>query len=292
MTSRIWFNAIIAAGVGVAMLTWLHPAEADFSVAGRGWNGLEQAAEEFDAMTVATPDEYESLAPPGTLILVPTVPVQPAAMQSISSFVRDGGILLLLDDYGHGNGVLEALDAPLAFSGSPLVDPLHCDTNETMPKATAAVSGIDGVDAPTLLLNHGSWLEVGDGVATWARTSYFSYGDVNNNRQRDEKEPQGPLPVGASWTLGRGKVVVLADASLLINSMLQRSDNLEVVSTFVQAPVYIDQVHHAADTSLDRNKQRMERVRSLVSHPAAVSLVVILLVAAALWYGWYARRPT
>ncbi len=291
MTSRIWFNAIMAAGVGVAMLTWLHPAEADFSVAGRGWNGLQQAAEEFDAMTIATLDEYESLAPPGTLILVPSVPVGAAVLDSISSFVRDGGVLLLLDDYGHGNEVLEALGAPVAFAGAQVVDPLHCDTNETMPKAIAAIPGVDGIDTATLVLNHGSWLETGDGVDTWARTSYFSYGDVDNNRQQDEKEPQGPLPVGATWPLGRGEVVVLADASLLINSMLQRSDNLEAISSFVQAPVYIDQVHHAADTSLDRNKQRLERVRSLVSHPAAVSLVVILFVTAALWYGWYARRP-
>ncbi|MCK9357533.1 MAG: hypothetical protein M0R22_10410, partial [Dehalococcoidia bacterium] len=99
-----------------------------------------------------------------------------------------------------------------------------------------------------------------------------------------------PLPIGARWRSGEGDVVVAADASLLINAMLDRSDNLEAIASFVSAPVYIDQVYHATDTSLDRNKQRMERLRLVVSYPAVVAIVVVVVVAAALWYGWYVRR--
>jgi len=286
--SRVWFNAVLVAGVGVAMLTWLHPADADFSVAGRGWNGLRDAADQLAAMPLAADDEYDSLASPGTLILVPAVPLEANVTERIGSFVRDGGVLVLLDDYGSGNDVLEALGAPLRFSGAPLVDPLHCDTNETMPKASVATVSATG--ALSLVLNHGTWLEVREGADLWARSSYFSYGDTDNDGQWDEGEPQGPLPVGARWRSGDGEVVVAADASLLINAMLDRSDNLEAISSFVRAPVYIDQVHHATDTSLDRNKQRMERLRSVVSYPAVVAIVVVVVIAAALWYGWYVRR--
>ncbi len=288
MMSRVWFNAVLAAGVGVAMLTWLHPADADFSVAGRGWNGLRDAADQLDAMPLAAADEYDSLASPGTLILVPAVPLDADVTERIVTFVRDGGVLVLLDDYGHGNEVLEALGAPMRFSGAPLVDSLHCDTNETMPRASVGTAS--GAGALSLVLNHGSWMEVEEGADLWARSSYFSYGDVDNNGKWDEGEPQGPLPVGARWRSGEGDVVVAADASLLINAMLDRSDNLEAISLFVRAPVYIDQVYHATDTSLDRNKQRMERLRSVVSYPAVVAMVVVVVVAAALWYGWYVRR--
>jgi len=288
VTGRAWVNAILAAGIGVAMLTWLHPAGTDYSAAGRGWNGLQRTAGALNAVTLATADEYSLLAPPGTLILVPSMLPERSALGSISAFVRGGGVLLLLDDYGYGNAVLEALGAPITFSGRPLVDPLHCDTNETMPRAK--VSSDSTADAVALTMNHGSWLEVGDGVETWARSSYFSYGDADNNGKWDSGEPEGPLPVGVNWVWGEGQVVVAADASLLINAMVERSDNLEVLSRFVRAPVYIDQVYHAADTSVDLNKQRMERVRSLVSHPAAVAAAIMLLAGAALWYGWYARK--
>jgi len=286
--SRVWFNAVLVAGVGVAMLTWLHPADADFSVAGRGWNGLRDAADQLDAMPLATAGEYDSLASPGTLILVPAVQVEADVAERIGSFVRDGGVLVLLDDYGRGNEMLEALGAPMRFSGSPLVDPLHCDTNETMPKASVETAA--GAGVLSLVLNHATWLEVEGGADLWARSSYFSYGDVDNNGKWSEGEPQGPLPIGARWRSGEGEVVVAADASLLINGMLDRSDNLDALSSFVRAPVYIDQVFHATDTSLDRNKQRMERLRSVVSYPAVVAIVVVAVVAAALWYGWYVRR--
>ncbi len=288
MTGRAWVNAVLAAGIGVAMLTWLHPADTDYSAAGRGWNGLQRTTRELNAVTLAAAGEYALLAPPGTLILVPSMLPERSVLGNVNGFVRGGGVLVLLDDYGYGNDVLEALGAPIQFSGRPLVDPLHCDTNETMPKAK--VSTVSAADAEALTMNHGSWLVLGAGAETWARSSYFSYGDADNNRKWDGGEPEGPLPVGASWVCGEGQVVVVADASLLINSMVERSDNLEVLSRFVRAPVYIDQAYHAADTSLDRNKQRMERLRVFLSYPAAVAVAVILLAGAALWYGWYARR--
>ncbi|MCK9356767.1 MAG: DUF4350 domain-containing protein, partial [Dehalococcoidia bacterium] len=188
MMSRVWFNAVLVAGVGVAMLTWLHPADADFSVAGRGWNGLRDAADQLDAMPLAAADEYDSLASPGTLILVPAEPLAADVTERIGTFVRDGGVLVLLDDYGRGNEVLEALGAPVRFSGAPLVDPLHCDTNETMPKAVVGTTS--GAGELSLVLNHGTWLEVEGGVDLWASSSYFSYGDVDNNGKWDEGEPQ------------------------------------------------------------------------------------------------------
>lgn len=288
MMSRVWLNAVLVAGVGVAMLTWLHPADADFSVAGRGWNGLRDASDQLDAMPLATADEYGLLTSPGTLILVPAVPVEADVTERIGAFVRDGGVLILLDDYGRGNDVLEAIGAPLRFSGAPLVDPLHCDTNETMPRAVVATTS--GAGELSLVLNHATWLEAEGGADLWASSSYFSYGDVDNDGKLSEGEPQGPLPVGARWRSGEGEVVVAADASLLINGMLDRSENLEAIASFVRAPAYIDQVYHTTDTSLDRNKQRMERLRSVVSYPAVVAIVVVVVVAAALWYGWYVRR--
>ncbi len=278
----------LVALVSLVLLSWVHPAQDDFSVLSGRWSGLEVAAETLEARPILALDELAGLESVATLIMIPRVALKPGELAVLESFLGDGGVLVLLDDFGYGNEVLEGLGVDVTFSGAPLLDPLYCQTNQNMPRVVVDMH--DGEERPcTMVLNHGTWLVVGDEGDVWARSSHFSYGDVNFDGSWDEGEPQGPLPVAVTCRKGRGEVVVVSDASLLINGMLPAGDNLRCLQEFMQGDVLIDQVH-LPDPGVDRGKRYVQGLRSALETTAAVAAVVLAIVALAVLHACYTRQ--
>ena len=279
---------VLVALVSLVLLSWALPAQEDFSVLSERWSGLAVAAETLEARPILSLDGLAELESPATLIMMPRVGLEPGELALLGSFLEAGGVLVVLDDFGYGNEVLDGLGVDVTFSGAPLLDPLYCQTNQNMPRV--AVDTQDGEEGPcTMVLNHGSWLVVADEADVWARSSYFSYGDVDFDGSWDEGEPQGPLPVAATCRKGRGKVVAVSDASLLINGMLPAGDNLRCIQEVTQGDVLIDQVH-LPDPGVDRGKRYVLGLRSALGTTAAVVAVVLGVVGFAVLHACYNRQ--
>jgi hypothetical protein len=87
-------------------------------------------------------------------------------------------------------------------------------------------------EVSSLALNYASSLEVED-LNVVARSSPFSYLDLNHDGDRNASEPVGPLPVAGQMVVGTGRLILLADPSIFINTMLAAEDNRRFVQSLL-----------------------------------------------------------
>ncbi len=284
-TDMLWL--VLVGLVAVMVFVWAHPNDRDSSFLNRGWNGLSEASEALHASALLSYGDLPEVTQPATLIVMPQLELEPAAEAAIDSFLEDGGTVIVMDDFGYGNDLLQELGVGVKLNGALLMDPLYCYRDATMPKIE--VAGVSAEAGPiSVVLNRATWLEAGGGVEVWARSSYFSYGDEDADGIRNGHDPDGPLPVGAVAHRGPGTVVVVSDSSLLLNSMVQAGDNIEAVTRFVQGDVFIDQVH-LPEAKVDEGKGDLDAAGAALGSGAGAAGLVVLSCGLAVAYAWYNR---
>lgn len=289
MTSRLVQAAwLVAVGVLAALLLIRTvPAGRDSSVLNEGWNGLREAADALDASALMSYDDLTSVNAPATLVIIPRLSIGDASLAAIEAFTDAGGTLIVLDDFGFGNEVLSHLGVNVRFARGVLMDPLYCHRAETMPRVELAYADTDTL-LQTMVLNSATWLEVGGGVDVWARSSYFSYGDVNHDSMRNSGDIDGPLPVAATTTYGAGRVVVVSDSSLLLNSTVDLGDNIAAIRYHTNGAVLIDQVH-LPEVEMDRGRSALEAAQGVLGRMGGAMIVVALGLSLAVAHAWYNR---
>lgn len=273
----------------LAAVMWFLPSNDDFWAENPSWNGTE----DISSIMAASPLESLSQLPPSpqgsTLILIPHLSFSQAELAALDSFVSGGGTLILADDYGYGNQVLELLGLEARFSGHTLLDPLASYKNQWFPRVSRLTSSplTDGVTA--LVLNHATCLvDVAQGDVL-ARSSSFSFLDENGNQGWDEGEAAGPLPVISRHGLAQGQVILIADPSLFINSMETLGDNLtfiQNIGAITTAGLFIDQ-SHLPPSNLNQAKKLLAGGHDFITTPAGTLGLVIaslLLIPMLIWH--------
>lgn len=277
---------ILATGV------WFFPSDDDFRTDNPFWNGTK----EINSIIPTSP--LTSLAglpasPQGvTLILIPYLDFSLAELKELNNFVRQGGTLILADDYGYGNQVLEYLGLKARFSGEPLLDPLSNYKNEWFPLIPHLTPSPLTANAERLLFNHATSLIDVEAGETLAQSSSFSFLDLNSSKSWEKGEPTGPLPVVSCHKLGRGQVILIADPSLFINSMQGMEDNhrfIQNLATITTSKLLIDQ-SHLPPSDLHQTKKLLARLRGYLMTPAGTLGLVILALTITLMPLWRERR--
>ena len=264
--------ALMMATVGLFILTMLSPVlstTTDFSIYNSGWNGtsgLAKSTYELGnfAPTLATQasgtdvtivhlglQELDMVASTDTLMIIgPSKPFSASDGAIVRDFVTGGGILVLADDFGTGNGLLETIGASSRFSGKLLMD-LSFDKR---PEFSVCFNFAEGdpltTDLSKVLLNHPSSLTVaGPNSTVEAESSIASWLDSDGDSVRDVGEPRGPFPIVARESLGDGIIILLSDPSVLINGMATQLDNGMLAANIVsvacdhRVSVFFDESH-------------------------------------------------
>ena len=253
------------AGLGVLLLlvvtVWLYPSAAHFQPRNPFWNGLRRLALEFDTIPINTFRDLPTSPQATTLVIIPYVPLTRGDLAATEGYLFQGGTLVLMDDYGYGNQLLEYLGLEAHFSGKPLMDPLSNYKNQWFPRVTDISPSIITEGVAGFTLNHASSLEGMAEFVVAARSSAFSYLDLNGDLEWQAVEPTGPFPVAAYTRVGQGLLVLVSDPSLLINSMMDLDDNLAFIRNAIQVQgpvkqVFVDEGHLP--------KQTREEVRAVL----------------------------
>lgn len=310
MQSRIGkgYAAVAVMAIAIALLAVSMTAPAistteDFSIFNSGWNGtsrlavmtyqtgkfvptfqVESTGTDISvtqiALTTIAPDPRTS----ALIIIGPTKEFTEAEGTLVGNFVRDGGRLVLADDFGTGNSLLSKMGAGSRFSGDLVMDLAF----EKQP-AFSVVFDIRPdpltTNVTTLLFNYPSSITVNATTTeTIAYSSIASWRDTNGNKVQDPGEPRGPFPLIARERLGLGTIVLLSDPSVLINGMRGNMDN-EVFATNLVAEacrerteVYFDESHR---TFFDPISATMEFTGSISA--AAKALIVVVAFVLTLW---------
>ena len=123
-------------------LVWFFPSTGDFRVDNPFWNGVSGFSDEFDVVAV---DSYDNLPvdPTGTaFVVVPYEEFSVSELEEITDYVSLGGTLLVFDDFGFGNQILDYFGVDARFSGDYLLDPLFNYKNGFFPKITDFESSV------------------------------------------------------------------------------------------------------------------------------------------------------
>jgi len=277
---------VLAAVTAVSLLcVWFVPSVQNFMIGNTMWNGIRVFSDDVSATQLDTLDNMQE--DPGTSILisVPYLQYSTDELEKIQSFVNGGGTLLLADDYGYGNQLLEHLGVTIRFDGKPVLDPLFCYKTQWFPKI---IEFTPPGDFQLIILNHATALHnvLAEQVIAW--TAESSYIDSNENLTWDEGEIKGRLPVAAKTSVGRGTLIVVGDPSLMINTMINYADNFAFVNHLLGDPnekknVLFD-TSHLSQTPLDTSKTELIRVYDVMATPyPLVAIILVIFIGVSIW---------
>ena len=267
-----------AAVIFLVALLWFYPSSQDFAPDNPFWNGLEKFVQERDVKVVSA----EAVPEDGVgqvLILVPRGPLSPLEQATVQRFVSSGGALMLMDDFGGGNEIARGLGVEARFSGKPYLDPLVNTKNQQFPKATfqpqTGQRVVVAMNQPTSL----GGVSPEDVLATSSR---FSFLDENGNKRWDEGEPTGPFAVAAGFSLGQGQVVLVADPSVLTNSML--GQNREFVDWLMKRRTVMLYSGSWSKSPQAEAKQALGNGRDVLASPLGLTAVLTLSVVLPIFF--------
>ena len=262
---------------------WFYPSEQDFTVSNTSWNGISKFRQQFDVDTVDSLDNISQLSEKAVLITIPSLDYRDDELAKIKQFLGNGGSLIVMDDYGYGNRILEYLDVSVRFSNKPLLDPLFCYKNQWLPRISTLSLEAKVHDIDVVMLNHSTALIDATQEDIIAQSSVSSFLDINENEILDSDEPAGPFAVAAQLPFGNGTLTLVSDPSIIINTMLTRDNNYAFTGYITgdikeSRKIVIDR-SHLDNTSLDVSKTRLSRIRDILSSQYALFGITVIIVA-------------
>jgi len=201
------------------------PSVDDFSLENPFWNGFSTLRYRY-GFQYASLSDLKRLPSNSILFVVPSKPLEPLQAEALEAFVEEGGFLVLLDEYGYSNTLLNRFG--LNVSSYVLCDPLYKWRVSQLPYAWVGFEG----GRFKVLLNYASTLSPGE-AKVLGSSSYFSFLDENFNGEHDAGEPSGSMCVAASLSIGRGVLLAFSDSSLFLNGMLGFEDNSRLLEALV-----------------------------------------------------------
>lgn len=204
--------ALLCAPLGVTTATAQPEGQgADFDPKSESWTGLSRfiALAEAQGIEVELADsiDWNEQSPDEPIFLV--YPTKGLEIANAANYVVDGGRILIADDFGASPAFLDRLDVSrVNVDMGELPHDRFVHGNRALPifEPDGRHPLLEGVD--TVVANHPAvLLNVGGPVVAYSEGGGLVY-DMN---------------------LGEGKVVLLGDASLVINHMLSVADNSMLV---------------------------------------------------------------
>ncbi len=236
----------IAIAVVLLMISMAAPivsSSADFSIFNSGWNGTSNLAiltykagkfvPDFQIRSTGTEITITQLgldeinldtATSALAVIGPGKTFTSSEGEIVGDFVRNGGELLLADDFGTGNSLLIGMGAVSRFSNQLVMD-LSFEKQPEFSVVYDIKTDPSTENVSTLLLNYPSSLTINGSTDIIASSSIASWLDTNGNRLQEWGEPRGPFPIAAREHLGAGTILLLSDPSVLINGMAAQMDN-------------------------------------------------------------------
>lgn len=244
-----WLSFAVLLAAALLLIVHVSSNNLEFSRYNTGWNGTSQFFSNLDRHRTAEISDPAQLSgyKNGTILLI-IAPYRIPADQEIdrySAFIERGNTLVLVDDFGTGNAILEKLSSRIAILPGNLSS---LDREYADPYSIVVYRSRDDPlikDSPSLLLNRAAPLSGGDPLM---KTSVLSWIDRNGDGRINSQEVLGSFPVLASEQRGEGRIVVLSDPSIFINAMQDPGEkwgNRQLIQQFTgqQEPLLIDQMN-------------------------------------------------
>lgn len=272
---------VLAGFIVFLSIAYLMPPIDDFDPRNPFWNGLSRLYERFNATVVDDLRFLGMVDPAGSILVVagPSRSFDRWEVEAVGRFVSSGGILLVMDDFGYANTLLEGLDLGFRFNGSLLVDPLFMERGRIAPRIIdVRLDGFDNV-VEGVRFNYATIIE-GVGFDVIAYSSSFSFLDLDYDLSWSRGEPTGPFPVAVSCRIGLGMVLAISDSSVFINSMLDYDGNLRLLDRLLSGRIVYLDVSHTAPSIHSILKVSLGSILYVLSIPESRYTIIALSIYA------------
>jgi hypothetical protein len=286
--------AVVAAAL-IISLPILNANKEDFSTYNTDWNGASQiknvaATEGYSTANIFSMSDLSSHHK-GTLVMLnpnASVGFTEADIRDIQSFVQNGGSLVLANDFGNANAVLNGLGLSdtARFNGALLSDNVSKGVDQAHPLITDITSSSLTTGVKTLYFNYGTALNVsGSSVTVLARSDPTSYLRTATGDNAPIAGSTGAKPVLASVNYGQGRIILLSDPSVFINGMVSQADNQRLFTNLVanltggdtSATILFDQSQRASQPLLSYAYDRINADDNLKYTLIVLSIAAVVI---------------
>lgn len=273
-------------------IVYITPATDDYNPENPFWNGLKTLKAITNATYITSTTQLKQIIDPkrtAILILGPEKPFTPQETQTIKKLLEKGATILIADDFGQANTLLEQLEIQCKFTQHLLVDPVFYYKNRKLPKIFHIKNTTWTKNVEELTLNYAATLNITNTeIKVLASSSEYSYLDINMNGQWDPGEPKGSQPILAQTSIGEGNLILLSDPSIFINSMISKSDNTQLLKNIVKGKTVHLDLSHYKPTPHTKIKTAMQITLNFIYVPE----VKYTLIAATTTITIYTTRKT
>lgn len=201
------------------------------------WNGTADLRDQIESdptvesELIRQTDAYEAVDPSETVafVVAPDDVYTGPDADRVESFVADGGTLVVFENFGDGgNTLLESVGADARVDGQLLRDERYHYRGPKMPVATGVKNHSVTNGSSRLTLNHATAVDPGSNETTVLVTT-SSVASLGDEDAPIENGTIGAHPVATAEPVDNGRVIVVGDPSIVINSMLSQPDNAAFV---------------------------------------------------------------
>jgi hypothetical protein len=280
---------IIAIILVVSLLAvWFYPSVQDFMASNNLWNGVHDFSRDQQVAALKSTSQLTDYSGRTALVAIPYLQYSNAELDHFNQYILDGNLLVILDDFGYGNQLLERLGLEARFDGHNLLDPLICYKNSNFPRVLDFAPEVKAAGIQAIVFNHATCLQNVTAAHGLAWSSATSFVDLNHNGKQDPDEKAGPFAVAAEYRVGPGLVRLVSDPSLIINTMVGQNDN-QAFSNYLlhwgsEPRRTLLDYSHLTKSTLDHSKDRLISWRVFLANPYVTIGLIAALMALVVVY--------
>ena len=317
LKKHYWMAMVVALTI-IGVLDVMGVTAPPSSVFNRDWCGTSRMKEilENNGYTVkcifSTPEILRMTEPPDVLVIIrPTCGYDEREVAAILEFVRNGGGLLIADDFGLSYNIVKAFGVEFLYAEKKVrvLEYKNYYKQPSLPMVTVNLGRIAsdlniGNKNLTIVLNDANALKIsGTSAIILGTTSNESFLDVDGDEYLDDNEKMGPLPVVIAARYGNGSVVIISDSSIFWNDMIDVKDNSEFLKVVIR---WLSGGKEGAVIAFDESKLGWEDRISLIGFFSSVFfgsmiihanmiMLMVLMIAVTPMYGamvaWHSGGP-
>ncbi|MFA4647665.1 DUF4350 domain-containing protein [Pyrococcus kukulkanii] len=239
---RAFYFTLLAIGIAMLIMPVSIPiflTNAEFSIFNTGWNGCSEFAKllykKGDVIPVFSPfNSYKLEDKKGTLIIIgPDMSYSQLEIVEIQKFLKNGGTLILIDDFGTGNQILKGLNLSIRFSPKTPKEVFYIKSSY-FPVIVKIKDPNISANVSKVVLNMPSVIIGTNGSMFTSRITLLG---------RNFRE----YPIMTEFKYEKGRIILFSDPSAFINDMIKFNAKFinVFISLYVKYPVYIDEAHHS-----------------------------------------------
>ena len=239
--NRVFYAIMLIVGVSIMIMPLSVPvfkSSADYSVLNTDWNGVSSFGRLLYSKGEISPvlSTYDSMdlgERKGTLIIVgPNLDFTNEEIWELKRFLENGNTLILADDFGTGNEILEGLGLEQRFGRGELITPIY-SKNYHYPITTEIMDSDLSKNVEKIVMYNPSVILNPQNVLVYTPNSSIF------------KNSYGAFALMEKIEYGNGEIMLISDPDIFTNSLFRENEEfIKNILDYASGPFFIDEAHH------------------------------------------------